>query len=345
MRTYITAIFIVIIALCLYIGEQQGLFQHNLREDEDQQGLSEQVTIHFSHVVAEDTPKGQAVLKFAELVAQRSQNKIIVDISPNGLSYNDDTELQALKKNDVQMIAPTISKLTQEAPSWSVLDLPYLVKTDQQVEKLFASDVSRSLLHDLHDANIIALAFWQNGFKQMLSKKEMIITPKDFKGLTIRTMPSNILRKQFIAVNAHPVNTSFDEVLTPAADEKIDAMENTLSNIYSKGFYTEEPHLTLSNHGILAYSVLMNQQFWHSLTAEQQRIITQSLADVTEWNIANAKKLNADNLTQLKNKDVSIHNLTLPEQQRWEQAFQPLYKTFKQTEYAHYLTEIRRAIQ
>lgn len=345
MRTYITAALLVIVALSIYIGYQQGLFHNNLAYDDEQQGLSEQITLKFSHVVAEDTPKGQAVIKFAELVSQRSNNQINVEISPNGLLYNDNNELEALKNNKVQMIAPTLSKLTTEVPSWQLLDLPYLFNSEEQVNKVFHSSVSKELLQDLQEPNIKAMAFWQNGFKQMLSKAKPIIEVQDFKGLTVRTMPSNILRQQFTAVHAFPVNTSFDEVLTQKDNQKIDAMENTVSNIYSKNFYKDEKYLTLSNHGILAYSVLINQKFWDSLSNDQQKLIKQALKDVTNWNIKNASAINEENLANLKNENITINTLTTKQKESWQASFQPLYKELENSKYAHYLIDVRRIIK
>lgn len=344
MRTYLSAALIVLMALSIYISYQQGFLHNNLPKDEEQQGLNEQITLRFSHVVAENTPKGQAVLKFSQLVAERSNNQIIVEISPNGLLYNDNNELQALKNNDVQMIAPTFSKLTTEAPSWQVLDLPYLFQTNEEIERVFSSDLSSALLKELDDPAIKALAFWHNGFKQMLSKERAITSVKDFKGLKIRTMPSNILRQQFIEVNAYPVNTSFDELLTSTDKQKVDAMENTVSNIYSKRFYKEQPYLTLSNHGVLAYSVLINQKFWHSLSSEHQQIIEHALNDVTTWNSTNASKMNSEDLQRLKEMNMTITSLTTEEKKSWKKAFQPLYTQFKTTEDAHYLDDVFRVL-
>ena len=34
------------------------------------------------------------------------------------------------------------------------------------------------------------LAFWNNGFKQLLSEDELILNREDFKGLKVRAMPS-----------------------------------------------------------------------------------------------------------------------------------------------------------
>lgn len=345
MRSYIVAAFLVIIALGSFISYQQGIFSDKLSYDEEQRGLSKQITLHFSHVVAENTPKGQAVIKFAELVKKRSNSQIQVEIASNGMHYNDMTELQALKDNKVQMIAPSFSKMTAEVPSWEVLDLPYLFKTDEEVAKVLNGKIGQQLLHEMRNSEIKALAFWQNGFKQILSTTGNITTPSEFQGLHVRAMPSRVLAKQFQTLGATSVTTSFDQLLTNSSQSSIDAMENTLSNIYSKKFYVKEPYLTLSNHGILAYSVLINHSFWTSLSTENKNIIRQSLVDATTWNNDNATKVNAVNLQQLKQLNLPIVTLTANEKIQWQIAWKNVYDDYHQRQKdGHYLEDIENML-
>lgn len=341
----LSALFVVI-ALLGYMSYEQGFFKsETLPYDEEQEGLKDQITIRFSHVVAEDTPKGQAVLKFAELVQKRSHHRIQVEISPNGMLYNDVNELQALKDNDVQMIAPTLSKVTKEVPSWEVLDFPYLFSSTAEVQKVFTSDVGERLLNELQHENMKALGFWQNGFKQMINEKEIIQDVQDFKGLRVRAMESDMLKQQFEQVKATPVTSSFDELFTELNKQKMDALENTISNIYSKSLYKKENHLTISNHGILAYAVIINKQFWQQLEPADQQLIEQALKDATEWNMENAMQMNDHDLQQLKNLSVEIHTLTPQQQTAWKKAFMPLYRSFENRSDAHYLHEIQQLIQ
>ncbi|VEI07063.1 C4-dicarboxylate-binding periplasmic protein precursor [Kurthia zopfii] len=346
MRMYITTAIAIIAGLAIYIGFQQGLFQNDkIPYDTEQEGLSEQIMIHFSHVVAEDTPKGQAAMKFAQLVAERSHNKIRVEISPNALLYNDETELAAVKDNKVQMIAPSFSKMTKEVPAWEVLDLPYLFHTTVEVQKVFTGEMADDLLAELNNTQIKALGFWQNGFKQILSEQKQIIQVNDFHGLKVRAMPSDVLTKQFQTVQAIPINSSFDELFTDMNNKKMDAMENTISNIYSKRFYDREKYLTLSDHGILAYSVIINQSFWQSLSPADQSIIQEALAETTKWNFKNAQKMNSLDLEKLESNDLPIYHLSNKEKERWAKAFQPVYKYIASRPAQTYLTKIQSVLQ
>ncbi|MHC3968956.1 C4-dicarboxylate ABC transporter, partial [Pseudomonas aeruginosa] len=62
------------------------------------------IVIKFSHVVAENTPKGQGALLFKKLVEQRLGGRVEVDVYPNSSLFGDGKEMEALLLGDVQML-------------------------------------------------------------------------------------------------------------------------------------------------------------------------------------------------------------------------------------------------
>ena len=66
------------------------------------------IVIKLSHVVAENTPKGQASLKFKELAEKKLPGKVQVQVFPNSQLFGDAKEMEALLLNDVQIIAPSL---------------------------------------------------------------------------------------------------------------------------------------------------------------------------------------------------------------------------------------------
>lgn len=346
MRFYIITAIITIIVLVGSIFFRFNLWNEKaLPYDDEQNGLDDQLIINFSHVVAENTPKGLAAIQFAELVKEKSNGTMLVQIYPNGILYNDDNELQALKEGDVQMIAPTISKMTETLPSWQVLDLPFLFENEEQVYEVLHGPLSDMLLQELQNQNIHGLTFWHNGFKQIASKDAPLLDVSQFKGLTIRTMPSDVLLEQFKLLHAKPTVTTFNELYAAIQNKSISAQENTLSNLYSKGYYSMHPRITLSNHGILTYSVLMNEEFWNQLNEEQQQIIEEAIDELQRWQHDEAVKLNAESLQQLQNSElVQFYTLSEQQRQQWQDTLQPVYNYFEQKTNPKYLQQLRNEI-
>ena len=159
--------------------------------------FEDQIIIHFSHVVAENTPKGLAAQKFSELAYEKTNGRVKVQVYPNGILYSDNDELEALKQGKVQMIAPSYTNMTNIVPQWKVLDLPFLFKDYDHMKVFLPVKPGRQLLVFLDEKEMKGLAFWSNGFKQMTSSSHPLIEPEDFEKQTFRIMPGDVLKRQF----------------------------------------------------------------------------------------------------------------------------------------------------
>ncbi|KFL16595.1 C4-dicarboxylate ABC transporter [Geobacillus stearothermophilus] len=324
------------------VSQQVG--REPLVYDDEQKGLQNQIIIYFSHVVAENTPKGLAAQKFAELVEQKTDGRVKVEVFPNGSLYSDGEELDALLRGDVQMIAPSFSKVTELIPEWQVLDLPFLFRNDDDVRRVFTGEIGAELLGMLEAKKIKGLALWSNGFKQMMSTTRPLIAPDDFRGLRFRIMPSEVIEKQFRLLGGEPVAVSFDHVYRALEQHEFDGQENTISNIYSKSFYKFQPYITISNHGYLGYAVMMNQAFWDHLPKDIQQKITEAMAEATQWNLQESKAQNERELNELRQReDVHLYELSEREKWEWERKFAPLYEEFAKRFGARLLDEIRES--
>lgn len=310
-----------------------AVFSHDpmpeIEDDDEQQGLNDQIVIKFSHVVAENTPKGLAAEKFAEIIADRTDGKIKVEVFPNEILYSDEKELKALKRGDVQMIAPSYSKMTEVIPEWQVLDLPFIFRDVEHVKNVYTGEVGERLLSKLEKENIKGLALWGNGFKQMTSSNGALIAPEDFSGQRFRIMPSDLIAKQFELLHAIPKAAEFNDVYIALEGNEFDGQENTISNIYSKGFYRLQKDMTVSNHGYLGYSVLMNEEFWNSLEPELQTHIQEAMDETTIWMLHESKEMNDTQFSRMKEtSNMKIYELNEKEKEKWRKVFMPLYVTY-----------------
>ncbi|WP_107950226.1 TRAP transporter substrate-binding protein [Lysinibacillus parviboronicapiens] len=347
MKKFIIGTIATAILLTISISIQQGLlFAKPLPYDDEQKGLDTQITIHLSHVVAENTPKGQAASKFAELVQEKTNGEVRVHVYPNASLFNDENEFNALQNGEVEMIIPTFSKMTSYVQDWQVLDLPYLFKTDDEVKQVLTGSIGKQLLEELEPYHVKGLGFWHNGFKHLTAVEQPIHSYEDLQGLRVRTMPSKTLEKQFEAVGATPVPISFSEVFTDLETHAIDAQENTASNIYSKGFYKVQQHMTLTKHGILGYAVLINSKFWKSLPPKIQKQIEEAMEETTEWQFEQAVLMNEIDLHKLEQQDdFDIYVMSEQERKRFKEKLSPVYDHYRKNhENVHVLTEIQKIV-
>ncbi|MDM5157562.1 TRAP transporter substrate-binding protein [Bacillus sp. DX1.1] len=324
--------FIAFIASSFFVGYHNFSSQDAISYDDDQEGLKEQIVFKFSHVVAENTPKGLAASKFAELVNEKSNGDIKIEIFPNGSLYSDIEEIRALKAGQVHFIAPSTSKLGMLSQEWGVLDLPFAFPNYEAIQEGLNGKIGEQLLQSLQKDNIKGLAHWSNGFKQITSNKGPIYTPKDIQGQSFRIMQSDVIQSQFDLLKADAHQDSFNSTYKLIESGKVDGEENTISNIYSKKFYNVQNYLTISNHGYLGYAVMMNQKTWNQQTKKTKRILLEAMKEATAWNNQQANRMNEEQLELIKqNSPIQIHKLTDAERKEWEKALAPIYEDLAPT--------------
>ncbi|PHE57441.1 DctP family TRAP transporter solute-binding subunit [Bacillus pseudomycoides] len=325
-------LFIVLITSALFIGFQSLFSQGELAYDDDQAGLKKQIVFKFSHVVAENTPKGLAASKFAELVKEKSNGTIKIEIFPNGSLYSDIEEIRALKAGQVHFIAPSTSKLGMLSHEWGVLDLPFAFPNYEAIQEGLNGKIGEQLLQSLQKDNIKGLAHWSNGFKQITSNKGPIYTPADIKGQSFRIMQSDVIQSQFDLLKVHAHQDSFNSTYKLIETGKVDGEENTISNIYSKKFYNVQNYLTISNHGYLGYVVMMDQKTWNQQTEKTKQILLEAMKGTTEWNNRQSIRMNEEQLELIKQSSpIQIHELTASQKKEWEKALSPIYEDLAPT--------------
>ncbi|MCY8633444.1 C4-dicarboxylate TRAP transporter substrate-binding protein DctB [Bacillus spizizenii] len=324
------ALMIAGIATALFIGFHDHTGSEEIVYDDDQEGLQDQIVFTFSHVVAENTPKGLAANKFAELVNEKSGGKIKIEVFPNGSLYSDIEEIEALQNGDVQFIAPSTSKLGMLSPEWGVLDLPYAFTNYDAVKKGLNGSIGTQLFDSLKKNQLKGLAYWTNGFKQITTNQGPVKDPDDLKGQDLRIMQSDVIEDQFKLLGATPHQESFNSTFQLLENNIVDGEENTISNIYSKKFYNVQDYLTISSHGYLGYAVMTEEHFWNAQTSETRRILTEAMKETTEWNETYAEEMNKEQLEEIKkNSSIKIYELSDKEKKEWMKRLDPVYRQYE----------------
>jgi C4-dicarboxylate-binding protein DctP len=279
------------------------------------------IVIKFSHVVAENTPKGRGALKFKELAEARTKGRVKVDVYANSTLYKDGEEMQMLQLGSVQMLAPSVSKFGPlGVRAFEVFDLPFIFDDDKDLHNVTQGRIGQQLFKMLESKGITGLAYWDNGFKQMSSNKPLK-TPADFRGQKIRIQSSKVLDGQMRALGATPQVMAFSEVYQALQTGVVDGQENTWSNIYTQKFYEVQKYITVSNHGVIEYAVIVNKKFWDGLPADIRATLDGAMKDATTYANDIAKQENDEALEKIKASGKSqIITLTPEEKRAWKKA-------------------------
>jgi C4-dicarboxylate-binding protein DctP len=287
------------------------------------------ILIKFSHVVAENTPKGQGANLFKKLAEERLPGKVRVEVYPNSSLYGDGKEMEALLLGDVHIIAPSLAKFEHYSKGVQIFDLPFLFDNIEAVDRFQKSEAGQSLLSSMEDKGITGLGYWHNGLKQ-LSANKPLREPKDARGLKFRVQASAVLDEQFKAVRANPRKMSFAEVYQGLQTGVVNGAENPYSNIYSQKMHEVQSYITESNHGLLDYMVITNTKFWEGLPADIRTELRSIMDEVSVEVNKLANDLNeGDKQRILAAGTTEILTLTDAQRAKWRDAMKPVWKKFE----------------
>jgi len=285
------------------------------------------IVIKFSHVVAEQTPKGKGALKFKELAEAATKGRVKVEVYPNSTLFKDGEEMEALQLGSVQMLAPSVAKFGPlGVREFEVFDLPYIFDNFEELHKVTDGPVGKSLFKKLEGKGIVGLAFWDNGFKDFSANKPIRV-PADYKGLKMRIQSSKVLGDQIKALGAIPQVMAFSEVYQALQTGVVDGTENPPSNLYTQKMHEVQKYLAMTDHGVIEYAVITNKKFWDGLPADIRTALEGAMREATKYANDIAKKENDDALEAVKKAGkTQILTLTAAEKAQMKKALIPVHK-------------------
>ncbi len=285
------------------------------------------IIIKFSHVVADNTPKGKAALRFKEEAERRTAGKVKIEIYPNSTLYGDNDEVDALIAGKVQMIAPSPLKLgPRDFPEFEVFNLPYIFPSKSVLRRVTDGKIGQDLLKKPERKNILGLAYWDNGFYVMSANKPLR-SVADFKGMKMRIPPSDVFEAQMRVLGAIPVKMAFAEAYQALKTGSVNGTQNPPSNLYTQKMHEVQKYITVSNHAYLGYMVCTNKTFWESLPSDIRVQLKLAMIDATRYANLYAEEDNNEALAKIvaggKNE---IYELTLDERETWRRALMPIHR-------------------
>ncbi|CUA85414.1 MULTISPECIES: TRAP transporter substrate-binding protein [Gulbenkiania] len=285
-----------------------------------------EIVIKFSHVVAQDTPKGKAAEYFKKLAEERTKGKVKVQVYPNSQLYKDKEELEALQLGAVQMLAPSLAKFGPlGVKEFEVFDLPYIFDDYNDLHKVTQGPIGQQLLGKLDSKGIKGLAFWDNGFKHFSANKPLK-SPADFRGLKMRIQSSKVLEEEMRSLGALPQVMAFSEVYQALQTGVVDGTENPPSNMYTQKMHEVQKNLTTTGHGYLGYAVIVNKKFWDGLPADVRGTLEGAMRDATKYANDIAKKENDEDLANIaKSGKTTVYTPTPAERAAFKKALVPVH--------------------
>lgn len=288
------------------------------------------IEIRFSHVVSEDSPKGKMALRFKELVSQRiGDDRVVVRIYPNSELFSDSAVVDELLAGNVELAAPSLSKVKKFAKRFQVFDLPFVFSSSIAAEKFVQGEYGVRLLRTLGRKGLHGLGYLTNGTRHLSSNKKML-SPADLDGLTFRYSGSDVAKTWLQSVGVTPKKISFSKVYNALEVGEIDGQMNAWSNIFSKRFHEHQKFIAETGHSYIGYVIMSSQKFWQGMPDDIRLQLEDAMRDALDYgNQVAREKVIADRQAIIDAGTSEVYKLSADQRQMWTEAMLPVWKRFE----------------
>lgn len=233
---------------------------------------AETLQIGFENSLSE--PIGQALVKWQELVAEKGDGSLTIELFPDSqLGNKTDIIDQMLLGEPVMTLADGAFYADYGVPDFGIVFGPYLFTSWDECWKLIDSDWYAEQSAKLEDLGLKLVASnWAYGIRHTLTTKK-VETVDDLAGLQIRVPTNQIQSKGFEVLGATPVGMSLGDVYTALQQGTIDGAENPLSTLYGRKLQEVAKYLILDGHVYNFTTWICSADWFNSLTAEQQELL------------------------------------------------------------------------
>lgn len=287
---------------------------------------SGQITIRVGHVLAPTHPYQLGLEKFAELVSQKTNGKVKVEVFHSSQLGNERDMVEGLQLGTLEMTLVSTAPLSSFTKKFFVFDLPFIFKDTASARKVVDGPIGTQLLESLNDQGIIGLTYFENGFRHVTNSKKPVTKPEDLKGMKIRIMENPVHMATFKVMGADPTPMAFGELFTALQQGTIDGQENPLPVIETSRFYEVQKYLSLTGHFYAPAPLLISKSFFESLSPDIQNAIKEAAVEARDYERKLLDELNAKLVDELKNKGMQINEV---DKEPFIQAVQPVYKQFE----------------
>lgn len=271
-------------------------------------------TLTIGHSVAATAPVNLGAIKFKELVEEASEGRITVEVYPAEEIGSEPELMEGLALGNVSIALVATAVAADTCPALGVYALPYILEGDddraqyESLRKLTSSEFNQQIKDECEQSsgNIVIDNSWWYGNRNLTTGDREVKVPEDTRGLIIRTPPADLHTMAIKAFGAETMPMPFSEVYTALDTGVIDGQENPISTIYQNALYEVQDHLTLTRHMTQNQALLMNADFFHSLSEADQELILSAIDEAGQYQSDLQLTTNEKELELLRERGMNI---------------------------------------
>jgi tripartite ATP-independent transporter DctP family solute receptor len=250
--------------------------------------------------------------QFAELVKEKSDGRITIDVFPAGQLGDEKTVYQTLQMGGgaIDMCRGNTNSLTDfGVKKLSLFGLPFIFRDREHLWNVLNSEIGEAYLKEPQEigTGMVGVFYLDEGSRNFFTtEKNPVSSIADFKGKKLRVPTTDLMSDTVAAMGVQSTPISFSELYSALQSGTVDGAEQPHSGYASNKLYEVAPNYILTGHTYSPSIILMSEASWNTLDAEDQAIVMEAAKETENWNKENIEKLDADLLQEIKDAGANV---------------------------------------
>lgn len=221
---------------------------------------------------AQNYPTSLGGERFAELVKERTEGKVIIQVKYAGEYGTDEEVVSQMQFGGIDFARVSLAVIADEVPVLNVLQLPFLYEDAAHMWRILDGEIGQELLDTLLEDELVGLSWYDAGARSFYSTKP-IRELADLKGMTVRVQNSQLAMDMIRLLGAKPVYVDHNDVHYSFETRKIDAAENNWPVYQYMDHYMVAKYYTVVEHTRVPDVQIASKRIWEILPEEYREII------------------------------------------------------------------------
>ena len=294
----------------------------------------------FSFKLAENQPENnpvtQGMRKFAELVEQKTNGTVKIDVYADALLGSENETIDMIQAGTLDFARVNTSALAATVDDVGVFTLPYVFTSTEHKYKVLDGAVGDAVNKKMEDFNMINLAYLEAGSRNFYTTKKAIKSVADCKGLKIRVQNSAVAIKMVELLGAAATPMDYGEVYQALQNGVIDAAENDFVSYYTSGHYEVAKMFSLDGHMAPPAVLLVSMTTWNQLSDSQKKAVQEAATEAATWQRKAMSDYQNESRAAVEKAGCVIYDVDGKE---FQNAVSAIYDMYPQ--YAEYIKQIK----
>lgn len=310
------------------------------KEETAAETTGESYILKFALQNGENHPLCQGIAKFGEILEQKSEGRIKMDLFYGGSLGDKATTVQGLQSGTIDaamLMSGVIADYGCE--ELGVFTLPYLFDSVAHARAFENSDAGKELLSKVQSSgtSVVCIGAYQESARNYFFTKKRVEKPSDMKNMQIRCQEGSVYYDAVEAMGAFAQSVAFSELYSALQSGVVDGAEQPLSGFVNNAFQEVAKYYVMDQHEISPNLILFSEATWNQLSDEDRTLIQESFNESVPYFEELSDSKDSEYLKAIEEAGTEVIQVNVAE---WQDACSSVYDKYGE-KYADIISKIK----